>query len=375
MRKLSVLWILLLFGCELVVDVDVPFEGSRLTLNSFFSPDSAWSATVHLNRYILDEQPFQPVTNANVLVYSGDVLVSTLTHRGDGVYTSDTEMPIVGKEYRIEASAPGLPAVTATSSAPRRTEILSVDMKETNHGMNGIETSIKLRFKDDAAQKDYYRVQLETIYESYNIFTGSVETHSLWMYIENNDPQNESQDGTDDGSVIVSDVLFNGDEVELSLSAEGSVGSAAIVRVTLSSLSEDYYRYELSSQLQDNVSGDPFAQPANVFNNIENGFGIFAGFNTSTYEYGSPKPLITGISPLSGQPGDRVVITGENFPSSSDEYVNIRFNGYPYPITANTTWISPTEIEAIVPEGAVTGRLVLNVNNRVAVSDEPFQVN
>jgi hypothetical protein len=43
------------------------------------------------------------------------------------------------------------------------------------------------------------------------------------------------------------------------------------------------------------TSGDPLAQPVNAYNNIQNGFGIFAGYSASVYRRTKPKPVILSI--------------------------------------------------------------------------------
>ena len=55
--------------------------------------------------------------------------------------------------------------------------------------------------------------------------------------------------------------------------------------VYLISASEDYFRYKRTYSLQEESSGDPFAQPVNVYNNIENGFGIVAGYSEDVFVY------------------------------------------------------------------------------------------
>ncbi len=44
------------------------------------------------------------------------------------------------------------------------------------------------------------------------------------------------------------------------------------------------YLYRRSIDDYENAQGDPFAEPVQVYSNIENGYGIFAGFSKSTYE-------------------------------------------------------------------------------------------
>src|SRR5687767_14559609 len=68
-KRVILLFPLVLIACELVVDVDVPFEKSNLTVNAYFNPDSLWSAYVSSNRHILADGPLHMVNDANVIVY------------------------------------------------------------------------------------------------------------------------------------------------------------------------------------------------------------------------------------------------------------------------------------------------------------------
>ena len=44
---------------------------------------------------------------------------------------------------------------------------------------------------------------------------------------------------------------------------------------TLKNHSEDYYMYKKTFNVYQSVRGNPFAEPVQVFSNIENGYGIF----------------------------------------------------------------------------------------------------
>jgi hypothetical protein len=54
---------------------------------------------------------------------------------------------------------------------------------------------------------------------------------------------------------------------------------STIIVVSLMSLSEDYFKYKLSLEKYQETAGDPFAQPVQVYSNVENGFGIFGGYS------------------------------------------------------------------------------------------------
>lgn len=51
--------------------------------------------------------------------------------------------------------------------------------------------------------------------------------------------------------------------------------------VQVKHMSRDYYLYQFSGQLQQWVEDDPFAQPAQVHNNIENGIGCLGSYHPS----------------------------------------------------------------------------------------------
>ena len=50
----------------------------------------------------------------------------------------------------------------------------------------------------------------------------------------------------------------------------------------LKNISKSYYDFQSTYGLQDWNDGDPFAQPVQVFSNIENGIGIFMTGNIAS---------------------------------------------------------------------------------------------
>ncbi len=52
---------------------------------------------------------------------------------------------------------------------------------------------------------------------------------------------------------------------------------------SLYSISEDYYRYELSRHIKLNSLGDANSNPVTIYSNVEGGYGIFMGFSESKY--------------------------------------------------------------------------------------------
>ena len=71
-----------------------------------------------------------------------------------------------------------------------------------------------------------------------------------------------------------------------------------------------------------------------------------------------PSLTVTGISSISGSPGDTVTITGTGFGSTQSDSV-VTFDG----VTATATSWSDTSIQAVVPSGASTGPVTVDVAN------------
>jgi hypothetical protein len=235
-----------------------------------------------------------------------------------------------------------------------------------------------VKFTDNGDTKDFYHIRLEVIEGRFDYNTGEV---SSIMYpfpdVSSDNPDLNSQFISVDAGILVKDVLFNGRQAEVRIKMENwqSPSYFAGVRVVLRSVSEDYYNYMATKELQDETSGNPFAQPVSVYNNVSNGFGIFAGLSNSTFEHYNPQPVVTEISPASGKVGDIITITGQNL-TSHVLYSNVivRFKGsgdFPW---AQVIEATDTQIKVVVPEGAVSGKLVVFRDACVTLSDVDFQV-
>ena len=94
---------------------------------------------------------------------------------------------------------------------------------------------------------------------------------------------------------LFNDLLFNGQNKNLELeipneeywnfidgSTEWSYKRLSLT-LYLHNISKSYYYYRTSLELYQNASGNPFAQPVQVYSNIDNGFGIFAGSQVSYF--------------------------------------------------------------------------------------------
>jgi hypothetical protein len=81
-------------------------------------------------------------------------------------------------------------------------------------------------------------------------------------------------------------------------------------------------------------------------------------------------PVITSFFPAEGAVGASVVIKGNNFNNTASGNI-VQFNG----ITANIAAAVGNELTVIVPEGATTGKISVQVGDKAAISASDFIVN
>lgn len=278
--------VFLILSCESLVKVDIPQRAPQLVLNSFFNPDSSWRAVVEQSQFILDDEPFKSIEGARVSIWEGDQEVAVMEDRGNGLYQAREVKPDPEKTYRIRAEASGFESAESTDKIPSKVPIIAVNGSPFNSG-----SRFKVTFQDPQGEENFYSIALYSYnyITQYNETTDSLEVIDSVLisnYLYSDDPIIEDfDDYSTNNGLLFKDVAFEGKEYEISFILEGfccsdfpSFSSDTFV-VVLNNVSEAFYLYNITADLQDHVQGDPFAEPVQIFNNIENGYGIFAGYH------------------------------------------------------------------------------------------------
>jgi hypothetical protein len=188
-----------------------------------------------------------------------------------------------GNSYEIVTTAPGLKAVQASSSLPNSANVTSFDITFTEGTSNeqAYNFVIDLALLDNPDTHDYYEIILyrEFFYVDWNTQDTVFE---MWPFpVFTDDPAFTE---AADNHIIFDDKLFNGTEVKLKLKGFDHGRFARGFYAHVNTLSEDLFKYKVTTNLQNVSSGDPFAQPVHVYNNISNGFGIFGGYSEKIIE-------------------------------------------------------------------------------------------
>jgi len=293
MKIKKILFILLaiacLWACEKVEDiVDFPRHKSRLVVNGFFHADGRWEFDVSKSLSVIDNAPLAKINNASIQIFENDILIETLTLPliKDGFYHSDTDSkPVFGKNYSIVVSADGFESVSAADKLPTPVPIVSTDFKiidssfYTSSGSNiygYINSTVSIKFNDPVGEENFYQLEVLYPYTLYNFDSSKYQNRFISFHLNSDDLSIE--EGLE-GNIIFSDLIFDGQTYEIS--AEFTHYNAPpefTYYIYFKSLSKSCFLYKKTYGLYLNKMNDPFAEPVQVYNNIENGFGIFAGY-------------------------------------------------------------------------------------------------
>jgi len=291
MKKINILIIsiLLFTSCEKTIHVKIEDKGRKIVVNSIFEAHSS------LNVVLLESQHIQtgtseyvPVRNASISLFENEIEIESISSDENGIYNFNQTLK-EGSAYEIIVNSAKHGVVTAQSYIPKKTEIDKIEY-ELNEASDQYSTylegvDLKLNFKDKENKADFYLIQIY-VTESYTYFDAELNedvTYSNQFYLNLNsyDPSVIIADYNING-LLFNDELFDGKLHTLSFFTDyfyyGSTeGSSIKYFILLNSLSEDLYNYYLSYTKYQEVNDNPFAEPVKVYNNIENGFGIFGG--------------------------------------------------------------------------------------------------
>jgi len=275
-----ILMLLLITACELVVDFDIPLDKPMLVVNALVNPDSTWLVSVSKSRHILDDAPAQVVGDAIITISDAqNNLITTLTPDGSGYYRSD-QKPALNNSYNLNVETMGYTSVSAQTNIPHPVPISEVTLDTLSRNDGYAEVTAEITFTDPP-EKNYYQFYLsaEVIVQ---VWTPTEVKDDTVTYLF---PLYLSQSDLDQSTTVFNDFKFNGTTAKVKVELNNWIfGTVLNQRIILLHLNESYYKYELTRSLQEQTQGDPFAQPVQVFNNITNGLGIFAGCAGYAYE-------------------------------------------------------------------------------------------
>ena len=285
-------------SCEKVI----PFEGDvntpKLVINSVFESDSSFKVHVSSSRSVIDTASFNNIDDAIVTIKDrNENIIETLNHVENGFYKGQT-FPQENQTYNLEVTHPNYANITASDSLPSPITINSVDTSTIIDPINGNRLQISMNFDDPENTQNYYLIETYSVNE-YLVIKNSdtteyeLDTTKQFMVLTDEVFQNGGSPWREQG--LFNDLLFNGQNKTLELEIPNDSWSGSedgydwsyqtlTLRLYLHNITLSYYYYRTSLELFQNASGNPFAQPVQVFSNVENGFGVFAGSQISFFD-------------------------------------------------------------------------------------------
>ncbi|MBL7726380.1 MAG: DUF4249 domain-containing protein [Dinghuibacter sp.] len=285
-------------GCERTLDIDVPEHQPRLVLGMLQETGTPLRAQVSRSKGILaPRNPGNPnngyqVSNALVLVYENNVVTDTLKYNATELsYTTRTNKVFLpGVQYRVTAAASGFNTVESTVKAPLPVPINSISRVRNarSNSLGEVLDDILVNFTDPGSEKNYYMVSIQTPYFSGGAAVSYYQVNCIYSNDVDIDRLDASGDpfGSDNcltDEVLLNDNNFNGRAKQLRLSVPGfyidevvNTTNGRVYRpfIELMHITESQYRYLKSRQVYNNAADNPFAEPALVYTNITNGYGV-----------------------------------------------------------------------------------------------------
>lgn len=275
---LPVVFILLITSCQKTVSIDVGQIKPRLVVNSILDKDSLIRVQLSKSKSMMDSlQSIDKINDASIKIFEDNILLQILTKGINGLYSS-TIKPKVASDYRLEIDNTIFGHVEATTLIPTIPNPISVvQTTELTPGSAPQYIKFKIGIHDEGISPDYYYLRAFLIKKGF--LPGANSKYVMACHI-----------GSDDNIVVVDDKTLNGimfedgayvkSNYELIVYTNYRISADFNLWFELSSITADYYKYLVSSVMQNNAGNNPFAEPVIIKSNIQNGTGIFGAKNS-----------------------------------------------------------------------------------------------
>ncbi len=320
MVRLSLMALLMgvaLTSCQTEIEFNGEETDPYVVVYGVQEADSNMSVQLSYSRFFLSNEPRRRIDDATVQLYrNGELLPVARVDEEEGKYYFDAR-PQPGDSLYLSVVVPseeGDKAVTAGTRVPQQPHIefmgytTDTVVNSYDDGYGGIynDTTITyhMRFRlHDGGEENYYRFCLEGYNEFYASYQDNIYFNSNSPYFYEMDALDvlEGMDGAFYGNeVLFDDALFNAKAMEFTIEVShwNSSGyydpAKPMFRVVLQSFSEECYRYMKTASSSRDDLGGIFAEPVQVYSNVEGGIGVFASqcvtFDTlPIYLYGQPR--------------------------------------------------------------------------------------
>ncbi|WP_222845722.1 DUF4249 domain-containing protein [Flavilitoribacter nigricans] len=275
---------------------ELPQLEPKLVVISNFAEGRAIIVTVAKSRLIGNVDPEEYLTNAEVDLYWNNTFLERLEvvipkdPNYPPYYKSWENKPVAGLEYTIKVSVDGFKPVMAKSSVPPSVKITDFDLANVvtepvqGGAYNRKHFSAIVDFDDPSTTKNYYHLNITQQINNY-VLEGrdTLITKSMLQPVLFDPLDNENGISAHLNGGLLFEDKPGKQALGISFSVDIDPRSQLLGKtyVELRTLSREYYLYYTSLSRSEGSNPNPLNDPVIVFENIENGYGIFAGYSNS----------------------------------------------------------------------------------------------
>ena len=268
-----------IFSCSTEVEIEWKEESQKYVVNCLLMPDEPIKLYAFKTSPILDDTVFF-ADGLNVEIYKNE----TLAWSGSGIGKGEYPIPVyaeAGAKLGIVLKDKNGVSLSAGDTIPSFARILSAtylfpiyeDIYGSKFG------KVSLSFQDEAKVKNFYEIVIlnedSSINQSFNIT-------SFVITLDNESDPNSP------GTILFADEIFDGQQLDLNI----FVNSYDAPIIVLKNVSRNYYEYRKSLEthfFNQNVDRENIYElfkgdPVELYSNVTNGLGIFAGYTQDIKE-------------------------------------------------------------------------------------------
>lgn len=294
----------------LFFSVALAFSSCRKQVGNYDRPDFDPQPT--LNAVLQEDQPVwthisfaqgldsvhpSPCTDAEVLLYVDGQFAEKLQHEGDGLYVGGTTAEAL-HEYACKVIIPGYDTLFAQTEIPEKPMVTHVEIMENATVDDEGRTcpAFLITFSNKPDRRLYYKASIDALFTNDYGSGYSIQEGTMNSSINTDDPVllNEGSDHLLFSNEIITDTSYTL-KVNSSFSSHGWGGNhsgstyvrSGWVVVRMHGLSESAYHYMKSQDAFEEPDSYTnlflgVVTPLNLYNNVENGRGIFAAIAPMT---------------------------------------------------------------------------------------------
>jgi len=280
-RWFGLICLIVLSGCENILEIELKPVESEITVTSVFTENDPWQVLLQPTVSIQEASSIPPViANARVTIEGSDGSFTELAHKGGGFYYSGTSLPQLGIRYTLKVESDQYSDVEASDQIPMPAIVERILYTQDKK-------QLKITINDEKDFLNYYAISLiSKNIQRISFLVKNPELDDQMRRFALQDPFQPFIDRPMVGTAYIHDLPFDGDQFDLSLELDYDVTQDLTVLVN--SISKEYYDYAVSVGVQENIEDLPFAEPAPIQSNIHGGQGFFVGH--SLYVDGNLSP-------------------------------------------------------------------------------------